>query len=196
MVSWFQGRWNASGFKNPSRLNNFIGMSLTIRYATRDDAPMIANISHQTFYETFADSNRPEDMNKFLNQQFTKGKLILEVGAPENIFLLAYEAGDIAGYVKLRDARVPLSMGTNNALEIARLYAVKEKIGRGVGAALMRKSIEIAREMKKGYLWLGVWESNEKAIGFYKKWGFEKFDETEFLLGDDLQNDWLMRLKL
>ncbi len=178
------------------RLNNFKAMSLNIRYANRNDALLIANISHQTFYETFADSNRPEDMDKFLNQQFTKGKLILEVGSPDNIFLLAYENEVVAGYAKLRDARVPLSIGTDNALEIARLYAMKERIGKGVGAALMQKSIEIARGMKKDYLWLGVWENNHKAIEFYRKWGFEKFDDTEFLLGDDLQNDWLMRLKL
>ena len=38
-----------------------------------------------------------------------------------------------------------------------------------------------------------MWEKNQRAIDFYKAFGFEKFDETRFLLGKDIQNDWLMK---
>jgi len=171
-------------------------MTLVIRKATIKDAKLIADISHQTFYETFASYNRKEDMDKFLTQQFTKGRLMLEVGARENIFLLAYEGREVAGYVKLRDERVPLSLGTNNAMEVARLYAMTGKIGKGVGSLLMQSSVNIAKEKSKEWLWLGVWEKNQRAIDFYTRWGFEKFDETDFLLGDDLQRDWLMKKRI
>ena len=55
-------------------------MSLSIRYAGLEDAVLIADISHQTFYDTFAAANTRENMDKFLNEQFTKGKLMMEVG--------------------------------------------------------------------------------------------------------------------
>lgn len=168
-------------------------MSLTIRVATKDDARLIADISHQTFYESFAADNSKADMDKFLNQQFTKGKLMLEVGTAENYFLLAFDGEEVAGYVKLRDSHVPPSLGSSNALELARLYAMTHKIGKGVGAALMKECITIAKNRSKDVLWLGVWEKNQRAIDFYKKWGFEKFADSDFLLGDDVQNDWLMR---
>ena len=171
-------------------------MTLIIREATTKDARLIADISHQTFFETFAAYNRKEDMDKFLKQQFTKGKLIMEVGARENTFLLAYNGNDIAGYVKIRDERVPLSMGKVNALEVARLYAMSNQIGKGVGSRLMQACIDIAKQRKKEWLWLGVWEKNQRAINFYTKWGFEKFDETDFLLGDDMQRDWLMKKRV
>lgn len=177
-------------------LNRFAVMNIIIRQAGVEDAKLIADISHQTFYETFAEHNTKEDMDKFLHQQFTKGKLILEVGAKENIFLLAYDTDGLAGYVKLRDERVPLSLGNSNAMEVARLYAMTNRIGKGIGAALMQASIEIAKENGKEFLWLGVWEKNQRAIDFYTKWGFEKFDETDFILGDDLQRDWLMKKKI
>ena len=153
-------------------------MTLVIREATVEDARLIADISHQTFYETFAAYNSKENMDKFLNEQFTRGKLILEVGAKENTFLLAYNDNGIAGYVKIRDERTPWSLGNANALEIARIYAMTHQIGKGVGSFLMQSCIDIARERNKDWLWLGVWEKNERAIEFYKKWGFEKFDET------------------
>jgi diamine N-acetyltransferase len=171
-------------------------MALVIREATLADARLIAEISHRTFYETFAASNSKENMDKFLGQQFTKGKLIMEVGARENVFLLAYDGNEVAGYVKIRDERVPRSMGAVPAMEIARLYAMSRHIGKGVGSALMHSCIDIARQKNKEWLWLGVWEKNQRAIDFYTKWGFEKFDETDFLLGDDIQRDWLMKKKI
>jgi diamine N-acetyltransferase len=168
-------------------------MTLSIRHATEEDAWLIADISHQTFYETFASGNSPENMHKFLKEQFTKGRLVLEVGRPENTFLLAYNGAEVAGYAKLREFRAPASLRRVPALEIARLYAMTSMIGKGVGSLLMQTSLDIARQKGKQVVWLGVWEQNHRAIDFYTRWGFEKFDETDFLLGDELQRDWLMK---
>jgi len=166
--------------------------SIIIREATKDDALLVANLSHQTFRDTFGADNTKEDMDKFLKEQFTIGRLMLEVGSKDNYFFLAMTDDQPVGYVKIRDSLPPLSLGINNAMEIARLYAVTSRIGKGVGSALMKKAIEFAVEKKKMALWLGVWEKNFRAIEFYKRWGFEKFGETDFLLGNDVQRDWLM----
>lgn len=171
-------------------------MNFITRYATSDDAALIADISRETFYETFSPFNSKVDMDIFMNVQFTKGRLMLEVGKPENVFLLAYSGGEIAGYVKLRDTRHPKQLGSSNALEIARLYAMPAMIGKGVGKLLMQESLKIAVEKKKDMVWLGVWKQNIKAIEFYKKWGFTIFDECDFVLGNDLQKDWLMKKKV
>lgn len=171
-------------------------MNLSIRQATMADAELVADISRQTFFDTFAPYNSKEDMDIFLNLQFTKGRLMLEVGAPENIFLLAYSDNALAGYAKLRDTRHPKSLKSENALEIARLYAVKEQIGKGVGNFLMKQSLDVAKQKAKDTVWLGVWKDNMRAFNFYKKWGFEIFDECDFILGNDLQKDWLMKKEI
>ena len=171
-------------------------MNLSIRYAAVEDAELIADISRRTFYETFAAQNAKEDMDLFLGVQFTKGRLMLEVGAPENLFLLCYCDKEVAGYAKLRAARHPESLGSANALEIARLYAMRAMIGKGVGKLLMQTSLDIAKQQQKDTVWLGVWKENHPAIDFYTRWGFEIFDECDFILGNDLQKDWLMKKKL
>lgn len=171
-------------------------MDITVRYATYKDAVLIADISRQTFNETFAAENSRADMDKFLNEQFTKGKLMLEVGNVENIFLLAYSGDEVAGYAKLRESKHPEKLKNVKALEVARIYAMTNMIGKGVGNLLMQTSISIAKEKGKEVIWLGVWEKNFRAIEFYKKWGFEKFDVSDFLLGDDMQCDWLMKKML
>lgn len=171
-------------------------MNLFIRHATIEDAELVADISRQSFYDTFASHNSKEDMDIFLNLQFTKGRLMLEVGAIENTFLLAYAENEIAGYVKLRDSRHPKALNSNNAMEIARLYAMKNFIGKGVGNFLMRHSIDQARQKGKDTVWLGVWKETDRALKFYEKWGFKIFDECDFVLGNDLQKDWLMKRDL
>jgi len=166
---------------------------IRIREATTADATLIADLSRQTFYDAFARDNTPEDMDKFLNEQFTREKLMEEVGAANNVFLLAYVGNEVAGYVRLRETSNPLIMDNGPAVEIARIYAVQQSIGKGIGSALMQQCLDIARKKNARIIWLGVWEKNQKAIAFYTKWGFEKFGEHLFMLGNDPQTDWLMK---
>lgn len=171
-------------------------MNFSIRQATLQDAALIADISRQTFYDTFAAQNTPANMKKFLDEQFTRGRLMMEVGRQGSTFLLAHDGTQVAGYVKLRETHTPPALAGKASLEIARLYACKQYIGKGVGHQLMEASLELGREKGKELAWLCVWEHNERAISFYKRWGFEPFGDIDFLLGDDVQKDWMMKRAL
>lgn len=164
---------------------------ITIRVATTEDAELVADISRQTFYDSFAAQNTKEDIDKFMNEQFTKEALMKEVGTERNIFLLAYDADEPVGYVRMRENNNPPDLGTDRAIEIARIYAMQP--GKGVGSLLMQKCIDTAKEKNHSTIWLGVWEHNQGAIDFYTRWGFEKFSEHDFILGNDVQKDWLMK---
>ena len=167
-------------------------MKLDLRWADKDDALLVADLSRHTFYETFAPDNTEADMNQFMNEQFTRGRLMMEVGARGNDFLLAYDGEEAVGYLKLRDAEVPKELAGRTALEIARLYVVQDCIGKGAGRQLMEAAIQVATERNKDCIWLGVWGKNHRAIRFYRKWGFRAFAKVKFLLGSDLQDDWLL----
>ena len=164
-----------------------------VREATLNDAELIADMSRQTFYDSFAAQNSKEDMDIFLSQNFTKDALMKEVGAERNIFFLAYDGDEPVGYVRVRENNIPPALATDRAIEIARIYAVKSSIGKGVGTALMQKCIDFAMLKKHHTIWLGVWERNHRAIDFYTRWGFKKFAEHDFILGNDVQKDWLMK---
>jgi ribosomal protein S18 acetylase RimI-like enzyme len=173
----------------------FAVMNLSIRNATTFDAALIADMSRQTFSDTFAPDNTKEDMDKFLSEQFTKGALMMEVGLREHTFLLAYADEEAAGYVKLRDGKKPGEI-KGPTIEVARLYATKGFIGKGIGRLLMQACIDDAVKKGKETIWLCVWEKNKKAIDFYTAWGFQKFGKCDFVLGNDVQHDWMMRKEL
>ena len=167
--------------------------TITIRYAVPADAELIADMSRTSFNETFAKDNTKEDMDIFMSEQFSKEELMKEVELSEGIFMLAYIDGEPVGYARLR---VKNNLAHEQAIEIARIYALDKAIGKGVGKALMLECISKANELQMKSIWLGVWEKNERALAFYERWGFERFGEHQFLLGTDLQTDWLLKKPL
>lgn len=169
---------------------------IEIRIAARADAELIADISRRSFYESFAHLNTEENMLLFLDQQFTREQQMAEVGAPGRIFLLAYQDAAPVGYASMREAALPPEMAGAEAIEIAQLYAEQGSIGKGVGRALMQACLDIAHGLDKEWVWLGVWEHNQRAIDFYYQWGFERFGQHIFMLGQDAQIDWWMKKKL
>ena len=167
-------------------------MPVLIRKATDKEAAIIATLSRKTFFETFAAHNSIADMNKFMNEQFTEELLMNEVVEGNGYFYIAYDGGEAVGYARMRDGEKHDAFENKPSIEIARIYAVKESIGKGVGSALITKCLQEAKRLQRQITWLGVWEKNDRAIRFYEKWGFKKFGEHPFLLGDDKQTDWLM----
>ncbi len=165
---------------------------IIIRQANEADAALIASLSRETFYDTFAEHNTPEDMELFMEQQFSASELMKEVVDPSNLFFLAFYKEEPAGYFKLKPGSNTDLTNTDKAIEICRLYARKNMIGKGIGKAMMMYALEYAVTTHYKTIWLGVWEHNKRAIDFYYSFGFQKFSEHDFILGKDVQRDWLM----
>ena len=81
-------------------------------------------------------------------------------------------------------------------MEIERMYVLQAYHGLDVGQALFNTALTRALENKIEFLWLGVWEKTKRAVHFYQKNGFVKFDQHLFKLGDEEQTDLLMKLVL
>jgi diamine N-acetyltransferase len=170
--------------------------SVWIRVAGPEDAALVADVSRRTFYETFARYNTEENMRMYLDEQFPRERQMAEVGAPGRVFLLAYHGEEPAGYASLRVGEPPHGLEDERAIEIVQLYSEQKMIGKGVGPALMQACIDTARQQGCDWIWLGVWEHNERAKAFYTKWGFEPFGKHVFFVGLDAQTDWWMRRRL
>lgn len=171
-------------------------MGIQIRIATIDDAQLISDLSKRTFYEAFHEQNTKEDMADFLATNFTLEGTIEEFDNGMNTFLLAYNNDEICGYANLRVCNRLDQFPALNPILLSRIYVLDKFIGEGVGKALMQRCIDMAIARGKNAICLGVWEHNPRAIAFYKKWGFEKIDEEVFILGSDVQTDWVMLKQL
>lgn len=163
---------------------------------TPDDINQLQNIGKQTFRETFSTVNTEENMTKYINEGFSKDKLTSELNDENTEFYFATFNGNVIGYLKLNFGQSQTELKDDKALEIERIYVLKEFHGKKVGQILYEKAVEIAKRKNSDYVWLGVWEENPRAIQFYKKNGFVEFDKHIFKLGEDEQTDIMMKLIL
>lgn len=170
--------------------------NIEIRHVTISDLAALQQIGRQTFFETFAESNSEENMRKYLEEGFSVEKLSAELNNPDSAFYFAESDGEVIGYLKVNLGKSQTDLKDEKALEIERIYVLKEFHGKNVGQLLYQTAIDIAKKQDKEYVWLGVWEENPRAIHFYKKNGFVEFDKHVFVLGDDEQTDIMMKLML
>ena len=169
---------------------------IEITRATLNELDQLQKIGRQTFYETFSPVNTEENMNQYLEEAFSKEKLTDELSDKKAEFYFVTLDSKVIGYLKLNFGQSQTELKDDKALEIERIYVLKEFHGKKVGQLLYDKAIEVAKLTKADYIWLGVWEENPRAINFYKKNGFVEFDKHIFTLGDDEQTDIMMKLQL
>jgi diamine N-acetyltransferase len=160
------------------------------------DIGQLQIIARHTFLETFAAGNTEENMQKYLQEGFTVDKLTTELTNPNSEFYLALLGDNVIGYLKINFGQAQTELKDQKALEIERIYVLKEFHGKKAGQILYNKAFDIAKQAGADYLWLGVWEENPRAIHFYRKNGFTEFDKHIFKLGDDEQTDIMMKLEL
>jgi diamine N-acetyltransferase len=169
---------------------------IDIKKVTQKDVDQLQKIGRKTFFETFSAGNTKENMKKYLDEEFSIEKLIRELSNKDSEFYFAELDDKIIGYLKLNSGQSQTELKDGNALEIERIYVLKEFHGRKVGQLLYEKAMQVARQRNVNYVWLGVWDQNPRAINFYKKNGFVEFDKHIFKLGVDEQTDIMMKLEL
>lgn len=169
---------------------------IEINTVTINEIDQLQNIGKKTFYETFSAGNTEENMNKYLEESISIEKLTAELNDPNAELYFATLDGHVIGYLKLNFGQSQTELKEDKALEIERIYVLKDYHGKKVGQLLYEKAIQIAKQKNAAYVWLGVWEENPRAINFYKKNGFIEFDKHIFKLGEDEQTDIMMKLPL
>lgn len=169
---------------------------MEIKKVNELDLEYLQAISKKTFFETFAMSNSKENMDKYLSESLSSLQLLKELNNENSQFYFASLSNNILGYLKVNFGTAQTELEDVNALEIERIYVLKEFHGKQIGQLLYQKAIEIAKERDLNYVWLGVWENNQRAIRFYLKNGFVEFNRHLFKLGDEEQIDIMMKLNL
>ena len=169
---------------------------VTIRKVEIAEADTLLAYSKKTFYEFFAHLNDPVHMEAYSSVAFTSQNMQDQITNPDSEFYFALYEDDIVGYIKLNFNNAQTEFKDKNALEIERIYVSGEHHGKRIGKQLLDFALDIARAKQFEYVWLGVWEHNYKAMGFYERHGFELCGSHEFLLGEDRQTDLLMRKEL
>ena len=167
---------------------------IEIKKATLSDLEVIQKISIQTFIETFAAVNTPENIANYIKDSLNTEQLTAELNNANSQFYVAYSNTEAVGYLKINFGDAQTETINKNALEVQRIYVLQNFHGKNIGQLLLDEVKNIAQSTNVEYIWLGVWEENHRALRFYAKNRFVVFYKHVFTLGNDEQTDLLMQL--
>ena len=169
---------------------------INISRATPQDAALISHLSKITFEDTFKGTCTDEDMQSFVENCFSPAATSEELKDEDDLYFIALYNNHAAGYMRLKENYDDYpAIKKYKALELKRIYVLKEYHSKKIGAALMAHALHLAVEKNYEVIWLGVWEHNYKAQSFYKKWGFtDTGDSHSFPIGNTPQTDiWMIK---
>ncbi|WP_438766262.1 GNAT family N-acetyltransferase [Kushneria sp. TE3] len=159
-------------------------------------ASRVAAIGRETYRQTFESHHDADVMTQYLDRAFDISVVTKEIGHPQSGFWLLEVDGHVAGYLKMNHGLAQTEAQEDGGIEIERIYLLKAFQGQGHGRVLFDKAMAVARAYSSRFVWLGVWEHNDRAVAFYKAMGFEITGTHDFRMGDVVDTDYIMRLML
>ncbi len=157
---------------------------------------LLRDLGEQTFREAYSENTADQNMELYVRSSFTIDCIENDFYNPKTKFLLARCGADWCGYALLRWDKTHELLGNSRVLLLHRIYVKKDFWRHKVGSALLQHVLDFAKAEGYEWLWLVVWDQNDRAIRFYKQWGFEHFGYEKFQFGDEITDDWAMRKKI
>ena len=167
-------------------------MNTSLIPCTLNDLDCLRELCIQTFTQTFGATASQADLNEYLTSAYSTEVLASELADPNSFTYFALAGSTVAGYLKLNVGSAQTEEIGPDALEVQRIYVLKDFKKYGIGRLFMEKALATAKEHGTTTIWLGVWEHNADALGFYRHFGFTQFGSHDFPIATEPQTDLLM----
>ena len=171
-------------------------MPIELEPVSPERADDLARLKAVTFAETFAEDNDPRHVQAHVAREFTAEAVRRTLEHERSTTWWMLDDGVPIGFLKVNRGNAQTEPDLDDGLEVEQIYVLASHHGRRLGGRLMEHAITTARREGFPFVWLGVWENNEKAIAVYEHLGFFVIGDHTFLFGDEEQRDLLMRLDL
>jgi RimJ/RimL family protein N-acetyltransferase len=156
-----------------------------VRLGRPSDAEALSSFARAAMLRAFGPPHNVQaNIDAYVDQALSPALQAAELSDPKRQVFIAERSGseEIIGFALIRDEKpTDECVSDPKAVEVQRLYGV------GVGALLLSRCLDHALWLGRRSSWLGVWERNERAQAFYKRWGFKDVGAHEFKLGQEMQ---------
>lgn len=153
---------------------------------------MLAQLAERFFRDTFGTLNTAEDMDVHARKHYGPDKQLRELEDPSLGYLIAEVDGKAAGFAMIGEPRSESCARFERPVELFRFYIDNEWHGKGIAVPLMQECYAEARARGGRTVCLNVWQKNPRAIRFYEKVGYRIEGTQPYVLGNDVQTDWVM----
>lgn len=173
--------------------------SIIVKKATINDLHLLFEVCRQSYSENFAHHWNEGGLDWYLENAY--GLEIIKadlINTDINYFIASFNEEPV-GFMKLHLNSNPPNHASASGMEVQKIYFRPQFQGRGIGKKLITVALEVGQKLKKEIIWLGVIDTNENAIEFYKKMRFKIHDKTTLdipYFKEELKGMWRMTLRL
>lgn len=174
-------------------------MNVTFARVRASEAAHLSEFARDNFDKTYGPLCRAADVDAYMASELTPSELLRVLTNPTSWVFAAIVDDEWVGYAQVRLAPLPeglnsqqTSAPTITPMELCRFYVTRKFHGKGIAKQMLGIVLAHAELQGSPTLWLSVWQENARAIAFYSKWGFATIGESKFLMGEDLQDDYIM----
>jgi ribosomal protein S18 acetylase RimI-like enzyme len=161
---------------------------IKIREATSADIPLIQELAHRIWPQTYIPVIGASQVNYMLDRFYSTAMLGSQIAETGHQFIIAETNDQPVAFA----AWSGVEPGT---CKLHKLYILPQQQGKGVGRMLLNHIRQILANAGISRLILNVNRYNNVAIAFYKALGFNIFKEEDIAIGNDFfMNDFVMEL--
>lgn len=166
-------------------------MQIECMPAKMSDAPMLSRIASETFALACQSGTDQLEIDTYVATELPPASFESFIKEPSKHLYSVMADQILAGFMLLVDGYCPSEV-EGPSLELGKLYVLAEWHGKGVAAALMAKAVSVASDMNRRTLWLGVSKDNARGLAFYRKQGFSVVGGKQFIVGNEIHDDFIM----
>lgn len=182
--------------------------AVSVRVASPADALAVSRLAGLTFPLACPPHTTDAAKAAFVRTVLSPERFADYLTDPARVVLVAElvaSAGTAAtapvGYTMLvegepSDTDVRAAITLRPTIELSKCYVHPEHHGQGVADALMVASLDVGRSRAAVGMWLGVNQENARAQRFYRRHGFARAGTKRFLVGDRLEDDFVLERAL
>ncbi|WP_299317575.1 N-acetyltransferase [uncultured Maribacter sp.] len=113
----------------------------------------------------------------YVNKEFSTERLTSDLTDINMEYYFIQHNLKVVGFIKICTNSRP-NLQIENSVELEKIYVLPECKGIGIGKLALKDIIKRIEERGKTKMFLSVIDTNENAISFYKKLGFEFHSKT------------------
>ncbi|SEB45233.1 Acetyltransferase (GNAT) family protein [Tenacibaculum sp. MAR_2009_124] len=152
---------------------------MILKSITTNDISELQKIYVKAYSSVFSNHWIEDGMEQYLHKEAGYIGLKSDIEGVDHLFYFIQHNGANVGFIKLNNfIKDHITSKSNHDSELEKIYMLPEYSGKGIGKQAMKELIGLIRNLGKKQFFLSVVESNDDAIGFYEKLGFEFHSKT------------------
>lgn len=175
--------------------------TITIRAALPTEAQALGELAAATFPLACPEGTLAHDIADFIATNLTPAHFAKHLNDPLAHVTVADNGTELLGYSLVLGGEVALPDPGNKIVGsptwyLSKLYARQSAHGTGIASKLVDSAAAFVQQSGGQSMWLATNVGNDRAVKFYRKYGFTQRGEKIFMVGAGAHHDYTFELML